>query len=153
MDSHEVTKAIKEARPKLSLVSPLVSKIIVGFIVMNILLGIALIAKLGYVVNGLVIAPNEFAFQLWGGVFIILGVTKLIAYIRNDWKTLRMILVIAVFIKIIWMLALIVRYVSGEFTNPFLLIIWVFITHVQAMAYIHFMPTPTIQKGAEDADK
>lgn len=69
MDSHEVTKAIKEARPRLSLVSPLVSKIIVGFIVMNILLGLALVAKLGYVVNGLVIAPNEFAFQLWGGVF------------------------------------------------------------------------------------
>lgn len=153
MDSHEVTKAIKEARPRLSLVSPLVSKIILGFIVMNIALGISLLAKLGYITNGLVIAPNEFVFQIWGGVFIALGVTKLFAYIRNDWKWLRMILVIAVFIKIIWMLALIVRYVTGEFSNPFLLIIWMFITHVQAFAYIHFMPTPTIQKGAEDADK
>ena len=153
MDSHEVTKAIKQARPKLSLVSPLVSKIIIGFIVMNILLGISLIAKLGYITNGLVIAPNEFVFQLWGGVFIVLGITKLFAYLRNNWQMLRYILVIAVFIKIIWMLALIVRYATGEFSNPFLLIIWVFITHVQAMAYIHFMPTPTIQKGAEDADK
>lgn len=153
MDSHEVTKAIKEARPKLSLVSPLVSKIILGFIVMNILLGVSLIAKLGYITNGLVIAPNEFVFQLWGGVFVILGITKLVAYIQNNWKVMRYILVIAVFIKIIWMLALIVRYATGEFSNPFLLIIWVFITHVQAMAYIHFMPTPTIQKGAEDADK
>lgn len=68
MDSHEVTKAIKQARPKLSLVSPLVSKIILGFIVMNILFGISLMAKLGYITNGLVIAPNEFVFQLWGGV-------------------------------------------------------------------------------------
>ena len=153
MDSHEVTKAIKSARPRLSLVSPLVAKIIIGFIVMNILLGVSLVSKLGYITNGLVIAPNEFVFQIWGGVFILLGITKLIAYVRNDWKTLRMILVMAVFIKIIWMLALIVRYTTGEFSNPFLLIIWIFITYVQMFAYIHFMPTPTIQKGAEDADK
>lgn len=141
MDSHEVTQAIKKARPRLSLISPLVSKIIIGFIVMNLLIGFSLISKVGYITNGLVIAPNELIFQMWGVVFVLLGITKLYAYIKNNWQMLRYILVVAVFIKLIWAIALTVRYITGEFDNPFVLIIWIFITHVQAMAYIHFMPT------------
>lgn len=153
METNEITQAIKEARPKLSVISPLVSKIIVGFIVMNILLGVSLITKFGFIVNGLVIAPNEFIFQLWGAVFVLLGITKLIAYRKNNWPLIRHILVVAVFIKLIWAIALVIRYVSGDFSNPFLLIVWLFITHVQAATYVHFMPIPQIQKGAEDADK
>lgn len=153
MDQTEITRTIKQARPALKVVSPLVAKIIVGFAVLNVILGLSLLFKLGYTKSSLVIAPTEIAFQIWGGVFILLGLTKAIAYKMNNWRLIKNILIVAVLVKLTWAIALVVQYVSDGFVNPFLLVIWLFITHVQAMTYIHFMPTPFIEKGVRNADK
>lgn len=152
MDSHEVTKAIKEARPRLSRVSPLVAKIVLGYAVVNVLLGVSLAITTARLSTGLVIAPTQFAFQVWGVLFTILGIALFYTYWKNSWKGMRGLFVVGMCFKFAWTIALVVRLFSGDFSNPIILIIWLFFTYIQAVAYIHFMPIPTIEKGAEDAD-
>lgn len=153
MDTREITQAIKEARPKLSVISPLVAKIVLGFGVINVLLGIGLATTKAQLASPLVIAPNTGAFQLWGALFFVLGVLMLWGYWRNNWKFLRHTFVIGILFKFMWAVALLLRYISGEYSNPTLLMVWLFFAYIQAVTYIHFMPIPQIQKGAEDADK
>lgn len=152
MDSHEITKAIKEARPRLASVSPLVAKIVLGYATINVLLGASLVATTAKLSTGLVIAPTQLAFQVWGALFAILGVAMFITYWRNSWKGMRALFVVGMCFKFAWAIALVIRLFSGEFSNPIILIIWLFFTYIQAVAYIHFMPIPTIEKGAKDAD-
>lgn len=150
MDKLNVHQAIKEARPKLSRVSPLVAKIVIGFGIFNLLLGWGLITTQATLATPLVIAPTPFAYQLWGGAFAFLGVLMLWGYQQNKWKFMRQTFVIGITFKFAWAIALVIRYVSGDFTNPFLLIVWVFTAYIQAIAYVHFMPTPKIDKGVKN---
>jgi len=152
MDSHEISQAIKQARPKLSSVSPLAAKIVLGYSVVNILLGWGLASTQATLATPLVVAPEPYFYQIWGVLFITLGLFMGITYKRNSWKWMRYSFVIGMCFKFAWAIALLVRYVSGEFSNPLILIIWLFFAYVQAVTYVHFMPIPTIEKGAEDAD-
>lgn len=151
MDEKKITQTIKEARPKLSVISPLVAKIVLGFAVVNILLGWGLAAKVARLDTSLVISPSQFTFQLWGGAFILLGIAMLVTYALNQWKAMRATFVVGMAFKFAWAIALVVRYLSGGFDNPILLIIWLFFAYIQAVTYLHFMPLPIIQKGAENA--
>ena len=152
MSSREISQAIKEARPKLILVSPLAAKIVIIFGVLNILLGAGFIFTQAVLATPLAIAPTLLAYQLWGLAFFALGVAMLWAYKRNSWRIMRHTMVIGIAIKFAWAIALVIRYVSGEFTNPFVLIVWVGLAAIQAVTYVHFMPIPTIEKGTRDAN-
>lgn len=153
METREITQAIKEARPKLSVISPLVAKIVLGFAVLNLLLGAGLASTSALPSTPLIVAPTSLAYQIWGAAFFVLGLIMFWAYKRNNWKIIRYTFVLGMCFKFAWAIALAVRYFSGDFGNPLVLIIWLFIAYVQAASYIHFMPIPQIQKGAEDADK
>lgn len=148
----QITEAITEARPKLKDISPLVAKIVLGFGFGNLLLGGALVSTQAYVQDGVVIAPNSLLLQIWGGVFIALGISMLYCYHRNHWKALRQIFVIAILIKFLWAIALVIRYIQGDYSNPFLLIIWLIFAYIQAVTYIHFLPSTYLEKAANDAD-
>lgn len=72
-------------------------------------------------------------------------------YARNSWRGMRYMFVIGMCFKFMWAIALVVRYISGEYSNPIILIIWLFMAYVQAVTYLHFMPQPALDKGAKDA--
>lgn len=148
----QITSAIKEARPRLSEISPLVAKIVVGFATVNILLGAGLFTTQSKLASPLVIAPNTLSFQLWGAAFFILGVFMAYVYIRNDWNKIRKSFIVGLIFKLTWFGALLIRYFSGEYNNPTLLVVWLFFAYVQMVTFIHFMPTPYLQKGAQDAE-
>lgn len=152
MSNKEVIQAIKEARPKLRDVSPLVAKIVIIYGVMNLLLGAGLALTQAQLATPLAIAPSMFYYQLWGGAFIVLGAIMLWAYWHNNWRLMRHTMVLGMAFKFAWAIALVIRYVSGEFTNPFVLIVWVGLAAIQAVTYVHFMPIPTIEKGTRDAN-
>lgn len=151
VETYEIAQAIKEARPKLKRVSPLVAKIVIGFGVINILLGIGLATTQASLATPLVVAPEQFYYQLWGFLFFTLGVAMLWLYARNSWRGMRYTFVIGMCFKFMWAIALVVRYFSGEFSNPLVLIIWLFMAYIQAVTYLHFMPQPALDKGAKDA--
>lgn len=151
MDQFEITQAIKEARPRLARVSPLVAKIVLGFGVINLLLGLGLVTTQAKLSTPLVVAPSIGFYQAWGVAFILLGLAMLWLYKRNSWRGMRYTFVIGMCFKFAWAIALLVRYVSGDFANPLVLIIWLFFAYIQAVTYIHFMPQPALDKWAKDA--
>lgn len=151
METKEITQALKEARPKLSRVSPLVAKIVLGFGAINILLGLGLATTQAKLSTPLVVAPSAGFYQAWGIAFVLLGVAMLVLYRRNSWRGMRYAFVIGMCFKFAWAIALLLRYISGDFANPLVLIIWLFFAYIQAVTYIHFMPQPALDKGAKDA--
>lgn len=148
----QITEAIKEVRPKLSQISPLVAKIVLGFSGVNLLLGAGLFTTQSKLASPLVIAPNELSFQLWGAAFFVLGLLMAYGYWRNNWHFMRQTFIIGMVFKFCWFAALVIRYFSGEYNNPTLLVVWLFFAYIQAVTFIHFLPTPYIQKAAEDAE-
>lgn len=146
----DISHSIKEARPRLSKVSPLAAKIVLGFGIVNILLGLGLASTQARLATSLVIAPNQFAYQAWGAAFTFLGILMLLGYYHNEWKFMRQTFIIGMAFKFAWAIALVVRYTSGQQSNPLLLIIWLFFAYIQAVTYIHFLPIPTVARGGED---
>lgn len=151
MDETKISNAIKEARPKLSTISPLVAKIVLGFAGVNLLLGYGLISTKAQLATPILVAPTIESFQYWGIAFGLLGLAMIGGYIANNWKFLRATFVIGMLFKFAWLIALGSRYFAGDYDNPILLIVWLFFAYIQAVTYVHFLPLPVIQKGAEDA--
>lgn len=135
---HEVKQKLKELRPNLRLVAPLTWSIILGFGILNVVLGISLMYyPLGRSIS---IVSTYTPMWLYGVLFAVLGVAMLLNLYKNNWRWLRRLLLIGLLLKAIWMFALILRLLDGG--SAIILSLWLFITHIQAMAYIHFVPTP-----------
>lgn len=139
-DQTDIQKVIRNVRPKLKFVSPLSYSIIWGFGIFNIALGLAL-TQLPYPTPQptLVIINEIFGYLFWGVLFTVLGVLKLYFIKRNDWANIRRSLIIALLFKAIWLFAIIIQIFSGQ-GNIAILVIWIFITYIQASTYIHFVP-------------
>ncbi len=148
----QITEAIKEARPRLSAISPLVAKIVIGFAGVNILLGIGLATTQSKLASPLVVAPTGVFVQIWGVAFFILGLAMAYGYWRNNWYFIRKTFIIGMVFKLSWFAALVIRYFGSDYNNPTLLVVWLFFAYIQMVTFIHFMPTAYVQKAAEDAE-
>lgn len=138
-DKTPIKQQIRQARPKLRLVSPLAASIVVGFGIMNIVLGFGLATQRVRTVDLMVI--NEImTYGVWGVVFMAVGLISLIAYARNNWKVMRIMLVFGVFLKLWWLAALTLRLVAGHYDNILFICLWGMLAFVQIVTYIHFMP-------------
>ena len=135
----EIEKRIRQARPKLKLVSPLAAAIIMGYGFVNLALGLGLWIYVNPTPDSTfaVITPLT-SFHFWAVVFTVLGVFKLYSYFRNDWSKMRLSLIIGVLIKSIWFIALFFRFLDGG--SVLLLVIWFFFMYIQIVTYIHFIP-------------
>lgn len=133
---------IKKARPNLKLIAPLSYATIKGFGVFNILLGIALMfhrADNTADSETLIIIHEAFGFMVWGLAFMVLGIIKLHALHSNDWQRIRKILIIAMLFHSIWLFALLIHVLVGQGALS-ILVMWGFLTYIQALIYIHFIP-------------
>lgn len=139
---HEVKHQIKELRPSLRIVAPLTWYIILGFGILNLVLGLSLM-KYSFG-TPLSIVSRYTPLPLYGVFFVVLGIFMLYNLQRNNWKILRRLLLCGLLIKTIWLYALVVRSFQGG--NAIVLSLWLFITYIQAIAYIYFIPT---QKGGD----
>lgn len=136
---NEIHKVLREVRPRLKLVSPLTASIILGYGLINILLGLAMFAYVNPTPNAMLATiTGPFTWQFWGILFIALGVFKLYALWKNEWNMMKLSLVIGVFIKFTWAIALFVRFLEGG--SIILLVIWIFFAYIQAVTYINFIP-------------
>lgn len=136
----EVKRKIKELRPNLRHIAPLTWTLILGFGVLNLVLGVSLMYfKLG---TPLAIVSEITPLPLYGVYFFMLGVFMLYHLVRNNWRAMRVLLLMGLLIKTIWLFALVIRLFQGG--SAIILSLWLFITYVQAMTYIYFIPT---QKG------
>lgn len=133
----EVKQKLNELRPSLRLVAPLTWTIVLGFGLLNIVLGISLMYyPLG---TPLAIVTEFTPLALYGALFAVLGISMLYKLWRNDWRWLRWLLLCGLLVKTVWLFALVIRLFNGG--SAIILSLWLFITYVQAMTYIYFVPT------------
>lgn len=138
---HELKKEIQNARPSLKVVSPLTHWVISSLGIFNILFGVILFLAMdaNRVSAPLLIVNELFTYQMWGIIFIVLGVIKLLSLYTNNWSLAKKSLLLGVAIKSTWAIALAVR----SFISPgtFLVnMVWVTLAAIQIGTYIYFMP-------------
>lgn len=140
MDKHLKEQLLK-AKPSLRLVSPITFWFMAIMGVFDLVLGTLLffaVDKNNFSAE-LLIVNELFSFEMWGVIFIVLGLLKLVSLWLNNWKVLRYSLIIAVCIKAMWTVALVIRALTSPGT--FLMaILWTVIAVIQQIFYIFFLP-------------
>lgn len=134
-------KQIKQARPSLKVVTPLVHWVITIYAYFNIIFGLSLFFAIDQtkISASLLIVNDIFSYKFWGVIFIAIGIIKLFALKTNNWDLSRKSLLLGVSIKAAWAVALIVRSLTSPGT--FLVsIIWVALAAIQVVTFIFFMP-------------
>lgn len=132
---------IRHARPSLRLVSPMAYWTIMVMAVFNFLLGLSLF----FLVDNdrlsapLIIVNDLFSYKFWGAIFILIGIVKAYALLKNKWELARHSLIIGVSVKAMWAVALIVRVLVSPGTF-FLTLLWLTVALLQMGAYIWFLP-------------
>lgn len=118
-----------------SKIPPLTASLCWGFAVVNIMLGIG-IALLYETTVPLAIA-NVLTYQVWGLIFIALGVVGAFALYTGRVKLIKNIQLLSVLVKAIWLAALAIRCIFYPQTI-IITLVWAFFVYVQIMVYIHF---------------
>jgi len=138
MNNRELKKKIETARPHISLISPITGWIVLGFGWLNVLLGIGLYNSPQSSTQRLVVVNHILTLKVYAALFMVLGLVMLYGYVRNNWSLMKKSLVAGLFIKATWLIALtILAFDNGSLI---LLVIWSFLTYVQAITYIYFVP-------------
>ena len=147
---------IRAARPSLRLVSPISYWFVILMGVFNILIGIAFITSLGEFTNDLALraVSKIIPFDMWGFLFILLGVAKLYSIITNSWGLARYSLLAGVLLKSAWAVALVIRSFYAE-DGLFTTYMWISIAITQIICYIYFLPPtePRYLNGAKVKDE
>jgi hypothetical protein len=142
----DLKKAIKAARPHLKTVTPLAHAILIIYAIFNILIGFSFILAVDhYRLSSapLLIVNDIFTYDIWGFIFVAVGLLKLYSVKINNWALSRRSLLVGVAIKAAWAIALVVR----SFTSPgtwLIMIMWVTLACIQIMTFILFMPPAVI---------
>lgn len=138
----EIKQQIKELRPSLRQVAPLSWYIVLGFGILNVVLGVSLI-KLP--VKHIAIISQYTPSWVYGAMFTILGLLMFWGLIRNNWKLMRRTLAAGLLLKAVWLFALILILLHGG--DPYVLSLWLFLTYIQAVAYVFFVPVHVKGQG------
>ena len=147
---------IRAARPSLRLVSPISYWFVILMGVFNVLLGIAFITSLSELTNDLALraVSKIIPFDMWGFLFILLGVAKLYSIITNSWSIARYSLLAGVLLKSVWAVALVIRsfYEEDCLLTTYM---WISMAITLIICYIYFLPPtePRYLNGAKVKDE
>src|SRR5690349_10940095 len=95
---------LSNIRPRIEKISPIAGYAVLGFGILNVLLGIALAFYFARVASDVVILNYIFNYQFWGVLFFISGVMLLWGFYKNNWPLMRRWLTIALFFKFMWLI-------------------------------------------------
>lgn len=135
---------IRNGLPLLRLIAPWAHYNTIVFSLFNVVIGISLALSLdGHRVSAPLLIVNEvLTYQIWGAVFIALGVCQYIFLRQNKWAWIQWTHRTGTALKATWAIALIVRV----FVSPgtvFLTVMWVALMLIQVITFI-FIPTPKV---------
>lgn len=133
----ELKFRLKELRPSLYTIAPLTFCICWGYAVINLGLGAGMYSL--YRPETPIAVANIFTYQVWGIIFILIGLLSVIALIKNSWKTTRILLLWGLTAKAVWAIALVVRCFIDSRTI-LITLVWLFFAYIQAITYIFFIP-------------
>lgn len=107
------------------------------FSVFNILLGVSLFLYFAKTSDFFII-NSVFTYQFWGIAFFSTGVALVVGTIWNRWNIMKTTLLICLFLKLIWLIALIIRQINDSYSNIFLVLFFAALAVCQLIIYIHF---------------
>jgi len=136
---------MKNKLPRLNFFEPIISKVVLGFGIFNLVVGAGLYLLAARTLNFFII-NDVFTEQFWGSLFFINGIILLLAFWANNWKVMRMGLLAGFTLKLFWLLALVVRQIEDFDTNIFLLLFFSMTAYLQLVAYIHFPDKRKVSK-------
>ena len=137
--NQELDNRLRHMRPSLFLVAPLTYCICWGYAVVNILLGVGLFEF--YQPVAPIAIANILTYPQWGVLFFLAGIIGVYSLLTNRWKLAQNIQFVGVLIKSVWAIALVVRCFS-EPSTLVITAIWLFLTFIQVVTYIFFVPKP-----------
>lgn len=138
-------KEIRNIRPKLSAVSPLVHWIAIGFAALNLWL-----AQIIWTAPAprLVIYNRLFTQEFWACVFIALACGIIYGILANRWNMIRYSLIAGLFVKAIFLYALFALALQiGIQAIEGTVALWLFLVWVQIGAVIFFLPKVLVEGG------
>lgn len=141
-----IKKQLNNARPDLKIVSPMVYKLTWAFVPMNLLIGLSIIVQKTVAQPPLITQamPNSF----WAVSFVGIALALAYALKNNDWKLIKSTMTFALFIKVVWGIALLIQVVRTGGDSLGVLAVWLFIAYVQANCLIHFLPPTGVVSDA-----
>lgn len=121
---------------KRAILYPLISYIMRGFVVFNIILGVGLISNIARTAQFFII-NDIFTYQFWGLLFLANGLVQLYTLVRHNDKIIRVSLVSGMVLQTFWMVALAVRQFESFDSNIFLLIFFGIILYIKFGVYLY----------------
>lgn len=123
--------------PFLKEVNGLLNIITLAFAFFNLLLGAALYFN-SATTNDFFIVTSLFTYQFWGAAFFLGGASLLIGHILNYWSLMRNTLLVMLFVKFVWLAALVFRQIVDLDSNVFLLLFFALSAVVEIAIYVYF---------------
>ena len=121
---------------KHAILYPLISYIMRGFVVFNLILGAGLFSNVARTREFFII--NEvFTYQFWGVLFFLSGLLQLYTLIKHNNRLIRISLMVGVILQTFWMIALVVRQIESFDSNLFLLIFFGIILYIKFGVYLY----------------
>lgn len=137
----ELEKKLRQARPRLSDAAPLTHRIVQGFIVFNLWIALTLYEQSTNSLLTLPIVTPFFNKNFWGVIFVLLAVGLMYGIRRNSWGVIRDWMLVAVFIKTIWLYGLVFVALKYGINNQLGVIgLWTFAAWVQIVTVAYFIP-------------
>lgn len=137
-------RTLIKGRPPLRIIAPLSYYLCWGFIVINFTLSFGLFTFLQGTLP-LKLVSNIIPLKAWAIIFLAIGVGLLYTLVRNLWREVRWMLLIALTVKALWATAFLIQsLISPQVTLAFML--WALFAYTEALTYIYF--TPDIQHGS-----
>jgi hypothetical protein len=81
------------------------------------------------------------SYPAWGALFMLTAIVGTYSLVTNNWKLCRQALILGIFLKSIWGIALIVRCIEAPQTI-LITAIWIFFAYIQTLTYVFFYPPP-----------
>lgn len=131
-------KRLREARPNIVEIFPVIHYLVIGFGIFNTVLGVTMLIWGNRDLS--IITPYTPSWA-WAVVFLIIGIAMLTALFINSWKGVRTLLLVGILVKTIWGYALIFSPDGVSVIVP----MWLFIAYIQIMTYVLFTPTPRLK--------
>lgn len=135
----DIQSAIIAARPRIEQVNRIAGWATAIFGVFNFLFGLALIFGIARFSEGISLLVL-FGAVFWGIVFCSSGVIICTAWLLNNWRVMRLMLLLMFILKIIWMMSLIYRLIFTDYSNYLTVLVWSALAALQFCVYLFFFP-------------
>lgn len=140
MDQQQVTKKVEQLHQESTrkvtkyTLDILVEQVVWGYTILNFLLFLGFIDYHGSI--ALFVAGSAFLVKVWAFIFLVTGILMLGGLRRHSLVLLRYSMLLGLFIKATWLIALVIKIAGGS--SIIIIALWGLVTYIQLWVYYYF---------------